>query len=265
MHVKWKFIHFFTLSFVCFIFFGALLTSCTTSKKNVSNFIYFKEGAETASASITEPLIKPNDLLNIQVYSRTLNQEQAAIFNIPATAAGAAQGYIVNSAGEIEMPVIGLIKAAGITKDQLQTLLVQKLSNNVKNPSVFVSFLQFNINVLGEVRAPGTQKFTVDKVTIIDALSAAGDLTDLGRRENIMVTREESGKRKYYTVDISNKAIFESPVYLMQPNDIIYVSPNESKMRTLNANSEGQRKTSLFLTIFSTLITLTTLVISFTR
>ena len=91
------------------------------------------------------------------------------------------------------MPVIGDIKAAGLSKDSLQFLLEQKLAGYIKGPSVLVRFLGFNVNVLGEVRTPGTHKFLVDNVTVIDAISAAGDLTDYGKREDVTVIREEGG------------------------------------------------------------------------
>lgn len=253
------------LNIVRFIFLMALFASCNSSKKVSSDFEYFANGPTTITAPQREFVIQPNDLLNIQVYSRTLNQEQAAIFNIPPTATAVAQGYQVNASGDIEMPVIGPVKAAGLTKTELQASLVQKLANNVKNPSVLVKFVQFNVNVLGEVRAPGTKTFSTDHVTIIDAISAANDLTDFGRRQDVMIIREEGGKKKYYSIDLRDKAIFNSPVFVMQPNDIVYVRPNRNKLKTLDVNPEFQQKTGLVLTVFSVIVSLTTLVLAFTR
>jgi polysaccharide biosynthesis/export protein len=247
------------------LFFTVLLISCDSSKRINTDYLYFRNGADTVFAQQKETLIQPYDLLSIQVYSRTLNQEQAAIFNIPTTTNNSAQGYEVNTAGNIEMPVIGPVKAAGLTIDQLQTALVQNLTNNVKNPSVIVRFLQFNVDVLGEVRIPGTKKFNVDRVTIIDALSAAGDLTDFGRREDVKVIREEGGKKIYHTVDLRSKTIFESPVYVLQPNDIVYVSPNKYKLKNLNVDPETQRRTSLFFTIFSAILGATSLIVLILR
>jgi polysaccharide biosynthesis/export protein len=245
----------------CILLFAVYLISCSSSKNIRKDYLYFRDGRDTVAISPKEIIIKANDLLSIQVFSQTLNQEQAAIFNIPASANSQVQGYQVNENGNIEMPVIGGIKALGLTKDQLQALLVQKLISYVKNPTVLVRFLQFNINVLGEVRTPGTQKFQVDKVTIIDAISAAGDLTDYGKREDVTVIRENSGKKIYHTIDLRDRNLFESPVYVLQPNDIVYVGPNNRKLQNLNINPDAQRKTGLFFTIISVMLSAASIVV----
>ncbi len=130
---------------------------------------------------------------------------------------------------------------------------------------MLVRFLQFNINVLGEVKTPGIQSFKTDRVTVIDAISAAGDLTDYGKRENIMVIREEAGIRKFYTLDLRSGALFHSPGYQLQQNDIVYVSANDNKLKTLNIDPEAQRKTGLVITGISVFATLVTLIITLTR
>ena len=236
-------------------------TACSSQKNVAKDFVYFQTGTDTVFGKEKETIIQPNDLLGIQVFSKTINQEQAAIFNIPNSAGTASQGYQVTNNGNIEMPVIGGVRAAGLTKDQFQKSLVEKLTNYVKNPTVVVRFLQFNINVLGEVRTPGTQKFSVDKVSIIDAISAAGDLTDFGKRENITIIREQEGKKLYYTIDLRSKNLFESPVYFLQPNDIVYVSPNTLKLKNLNVDPEAQRKSGLFLAITSVVVSIASLLI----
>lgn len=241
-----------------------ILSSCALRKLNTDN-IYFQNGADTVMVQQKETIIQPNDLLGIQVYSKTINQEQAAIFNIPAGVAGDVQGYQVNKSGNIEMPVIGTVQAAGLNKDQLQASLVQRLTSYVKNPSVIVRFLQFKVNILGEVKSPGTQRFATDKVTVIDALSAAGDLTDLGKRDDVMVIREEGGKKIYYSVDLRSKAIFQSPAYVLQPNDIVYVSPNKTKLKVLNVDPEKQRKTTSTVTIISVSLGIVALILSLMR
>src|SRR5688572_26886322 len=115
-------------------------TACTSQKNAAKDFVYFQNGMDTVLGQQKETIIQPNDLLSIQVFSKTINQEQAAIFNIPSTAGTVFQGYQVNADGNIEMPVIGGIRAAGLTKDQLQKSLVEKLTNYVKNPTVIVRF-----------------------------------------------------------------------------------------------------------------------------
>lgn len=240
-------------------FIAFILVACGSSQKVSQNYLYFQEGANAVSVQQKESIIQPNDLLSIQVFSKTLNQQQAAIFNMHDSSSGGAQGYQVSATGTIEMPVIGSIEAAGLTKYQLQTLIMQKLVDYVRNPSVIVRFLQFSVNVLGEVRVPGTHKFLVDKVTIIDAISSAGDLTEFGRREDIAIIREENGKRYFYSVDLRSKAVFSSPVYLLQPNDIVYVSPNKTRLRSLGKNTETQQTIGVAFTAISVVTSLVSL------
>ena len=259
------------LKIILFCFSVSSLIACTSSKKLNNNYLYFQNGLDSLSKQMKEPVIQPNDLLSIQVFSKSLNQEQAVIFNIPNSSANtgasssSTQGYQVSLTGTIEIPIIGSVNASGLTKDQLQIVLTQKLSPYIKDPSVLVRFLQFNINVLGEVKAPGIQSFKTDRVTIIDAISAAGDLTDYGKRENIMVIREEAGTRKFYTLDLRNGSLFNSPGYQLQQNDIVYVSANDNKLKTLNVNPEAQRKTGLVITGISVLATVVTLIVTLTR
>ena len=256
----------FILSIAC------LISACSSTKKIDNSYLYFSKGSDTIQVQQRETTIQPNDLLSIQVFSRTLNQEQAAIFNLSNTSTNAPQGstsftegYQVSSTGTIDMPVIGSIRVSGFTKDQLQILLAKRLSDYVKNPSVLVRFLQFSVNVLGEVRSPGTQKFSVDRVTIIDAIGSAGDLTDFGRREDVTVIREENGKRIFHRIDLRRKDIFESPVYVLQPNDIVYVNANKKKLKALNVNEQAQRTTGLVLSVISIATTITYLIVTILR
>jgi polysaccharide export outer membrane protein len=226
---------------------------------------------DTTALRYKEPVIKSNDLLSIQVLSKSLNQEQASIFNIlntggntsnSSTNSNAISGYQVSHSGTIEMPVIGTLKVSGLTKSQLQDVLVQKISPFVKDPSVVIRFQQFTVNVLGEVKSPGSRIFQTDKVTLIDALSSAGDLTDYGKRNDIMVIREEEGKRSFYNVDMTNGALFHSPAYQLQPNDIVYVGANKNKLKNLNVDPDAQRRTGLIFSIISVAVGLGTFFIS---
>jgi polysaccharide export outer membrane protein len=262
---------------VYYLFLVGIFSSCTTARP-ATDQLYFQGAEDNVGVQQKETVIQPQDLLSIQVYSKTLNQEQAAIFNIFSSSSVAASaaasssagasgsgnsgptaGYEVSASGNIEMPVIGPVKAAGLTKNQLQSLLVDKISNYVKNPSIVVRFSNYTVNVLGEVKSPGMKRFGSDKVTIIDALSTAGDLTDFGQRDNVMVIREQGGKKMYYTVDLRSKKLFSSPVYVLQPNDIVYVAPNSSKLKTLNVDTETQRKIGLYTSFLGIAITLVSL------
>src|SRR5450631_2523421 len=247
-----------------FLFFAIciLVASCSSSNKINNNPVYFRAGADTVTAVQKERFVHPFDQLSIQVYSKTPNQEQAAIFNIYTSspvssmresltgAAGgsgvsgssaALLGYRVNELGNIEMPVIGTINTNGMNIYQLQDYISKKVANYVKDPEVVIHYQNFDVNVLGEVRIPGIKKFATNQVTVLDAIGASGDLTDYGRRSDVTVIRAEGGKEVFYKVDLSNRSIFKSPVYLLQPNDIVYVSPTNYKLENLNVSPNSQR------------------------
>ena len=180
------------------------------------------------------------------------------LFNIPnggsgnSSSQGSQQsGYLVNMDGSLEVPLVGKVQAAGLTRTQLTDVLLQKIAPYVKDPGLIVRYAQFRVNVLGEVKSPGTQIFQTDRITVIDALSSAGDLTDAGKREDVLVIREEQGQRKYYKIDLRSGASFQSPVYQLQQNDIVYVGANANKLKTLNSNPNVQRDISLGLSIAS--------------
>ena len=266
-----KHINILSLAFLAFF-----QTACFTNKISKDDYLYFKNGS-SGGLSFRETTIKKNDLLSIQVFSNTLNQEQAAVFNMAivkesassgtggdgeSQGSSAGQGYEVGSDGNIEMPVIGSVKAEGLTKQQLKEALLKRLSNYIKLPNVNIRFLKFNVNVVGEVKSPGNKTFQSDKVTIIDALSEAGDLTDYGKRENVTVIREENNQKVYYTLDLRSKNIFDSPAYILQQNDIVYVEPNAYKLKTMSINPEVQRKTSTYLSLVGLLFSIGTIVVT---
>jgi len=240
-----------------------IMVGCGPSRKINTNILYFQKDLDSLeTVQVKENIIKTNDILNIQIFSKSLIQDQAAIFNLPDKTIS--QGYTVRNDGNIEIPLLGTIRAAGLTKIQLQTSIEEKLTNYIKNPSVMVRLAQFNINILGEVRSPGSHSFQTETVTLIDAISAAGDLTDQGKREDITVIREENLVRKIYKVDLRSGTLFLSPVFQMQPNDIVYVGANVKKLRALNTGPDrmnGLQLTSTLLSIFSTAIFLTYFII----
>jgi polysaccharide export outer membrane protein len=228
------------------------LAACGNSKRISKDFAYFQRGLDSmGTVAYKEPVIQPNDLLTIQVYSSSLSQEQATLFNLPNTNTTGSGGYLVDIQGNITMPLVGKIGAGGLTRAQLGQKIEKTLDLYVKGPSVVVRYLQFRVNVLGEVKSPGTKNFSTDRVTIIDALGAAGDLTDYGKRNNIMVFREENGERKMYEVDLRSAAIFQSPVYQLQQNDLVYVNANKSKLGQVDVNPKTQRDLSLGLSIIT--------------
>jgi polysaccharide export outer membrane protein len=230
-----------------FLFLG--MSGCSSAKKINPGILYFQKDLDSlAIVQVKENTIKLNDILSVQIFSKSLIQDQAAIFNLPD------KSVIVGNDGYIEIPIIGKVKAVGLTKYRLQEAIEEKLVNYIKDPTVIVKLAQFNVSVLGEVRLPGSHGFPTEKVTLIDAIGAAGDLTDAGKREDITIIREENQVRTIYKVDLTSGTLFTSPAFLMQPNDIIYVGANVKKLRTLNTSPDrtnGLQLTSILLSLVS--------------
>ena len=244
------------LYFNTFFVFVIFLSACNPANKINKDFLYFQNHRDNlGKVELKDLPIQPNDLLNIFIYSKSLKQSDAELFNIPA-----GQGYIVDAKGMIELPIIGQVVASGLTLSQLQQSLQQKLLPYVKDPSVLARFQQLKINVLGEVNAPGVKSFPTDKVTILDVISLSGDLTENGRRENVMVIREENGTRKMYELDLRSANLFRSPVYQLQQNDIVYVSANNKKLKALKDKKDPIRTIQLITTIISVGASITLLI-----
>ena len=268
--------------------FAMIFTSCTNTryvtKKLNPDFNYFQKGLDSAQEmKFTALTIKPNDLLNIQISSNTLNQEQVALFNaanfggsiaanngaINQQQFGGANtfGFLVDEEGYIKYPMVGKVQAAGLTRDSLAHVLEAALAKKeyVKEPNIQVRFLQLKVNVLGEVKAPGTKSFSADRITILDALSAAGDLSDRGRRDNITIIREEAGQKKSYQINLLNTDFINSPVFQLQQNDVVYVNANYIKLKETNFDPQVQRDLQIGLSVASGLSFLINLFLLFKR
>jgi len=215
-----------------FTIFG--FSSCV----NVKKATYFNDIAESEIPSNfdnLQPLLKENDLLKITVSS--LNPEATEIFNISSSANISARdnqssGFLINTDGYINFPVLGKIKAAGRTKQDLEEGITKELTNRklLLEPIVEIRYLNFRVSVMGEVKDPSVLIIPSEKVTLLEALSLAGDLTIYAKRDNILLIREEDDVKKLRRIDLTTGDIFASSNYYLKPNDIIYVEPNKSKI-----------------------------------
>ncbi len=213
------------------ILFGIILvsTSCTSTKK----FVYFSNTADSTFESMlsqVEPYIQTGDILTISVSS--LNKEASEDFNNAQT--GESSGYLVNMDSDIQMPTLGKIKAAGLTKKQLtdkitDIILSRKL---LLEPIVTIRFINFQVTVIGEVSNPTVITVPNEKISLIKAIALAGDLTIYGKRDNILIIREEDGKKITRHVNLNSQDFFNSPYYYLQPNDVVYVEPNKARIAT---------------------------------
>lgn len=220
-----------------------LIFSCNSAK----NATYFTDISDSLKVQLPEmkrpeAVIMPDDMLEIRIAGA--NEQTSALFNhYGSTVAGAGvPAYLVDLNGEIEFPFIGKIQAAGLTREELKNKLKQGVVKYLKDPLVTVRFTNFRFTVLGEVRSPGSYVVPNEKVTILEALGQAGDMTQYARRNTVRVIRDSSGKREIGMVNFNQKTVFTSPYFYLRRSDVIYVEPQQSK-----ANYESVTRISSIL------------------
>ena len=216
-----------------------MLCSCGSQK----DLAYFQDVQTGALDSAVGQLntIKPGDVLMISVSSST--PELAIPYNLfssrsqiasAASAANSSSKVISNSEGDINFPVLGKIKVGGMTREQLSDHLQSVLSNVMPDPVVTISFVNFYITVIGEVARPGTYNFPGDRLTLLEAIGFAGDLTVYGERTKVMVIREENGQRHVEVLNLKSKDIFNSPYFYLKQNDVVYIEPVSAKAKSVS-------------------------------
>ncbi|NJB35374.1 polysaccharide biosynthesis/export family protein [Croceivirga sp. JEA036] len=248
------------LNYVAIAMVIILATSCAT-KENIVYFQNSKNFETLVNEDSFSPKFKVDDLISIHV--STLNAEASAPFNLYR---GAAEGgvrpepvdYLIDKQGEIDFPVIGKLKIAGLSPEEVRLLLRDKLKDYLKDPIINIRLNNFTITVLGEVNRPGTYPVEGERITLLEALGMAGDLRIKGRRDNIMVIRDFDGTKVYNKVDLRDKNLMNSPVYYLTQNDVVYVEPNKSAITSSNLD----QRASLYVSVASLLITSTVLILT---
>jgi len=215
------------------------MSSCGSTKK-VIYFPEVKDGTIQSTTIFPEAIIQKNDILSITVSS--LSAAADAPFNSPNTsaAAGAIAGYLVNSEGSIQFPILGNIKAEGLTKNQLKDKITKALvdAKQLVDPIVTIRFANFRVTILGEVNHPTVVNVPNEKISLLEAIGLAGDLTIYGKRQNVMIIREEKEQKIIKRVDLNSAEIFTSPYYYLQSNDIVYVEPNKTKIASVSRGNQ---------------------------
>jgi polysaccharide export outer membrane protein len=220
-----------------------LAVSCVNTKKA----IYFND-IQDSTISLTleglEPVIQKNDLLSITVSS--LNLKATETFNAPNTVIIQASttigsniqvtGYLVNQDGYIKFPILGNIRAAGLTKKALTDNITKNLidSKQLLDPIVTIRYLNYRVTILGEVAHPTVVNVPDEKITLLEAIGLAGDLTLYAKRENVLVLREENGKRIIKRLNLNSNEILTSPYFYLKSNDIVYVEPNKARLGSIS-------------------------------
>jgi polysaccharide biosynthesis/export protein len=233
--------------FLLFSIITVFFTSCTSTSKtayfyNVKDTTFYSAGGDQQAP------IQPNNILSVTISS--LNAEASAPFNPPvyvsnrSTTVSGTQtetgGYLVAEDGTIQLPVLGSVKAAGLSKQQLKEnitrLILQK--KLLVDPIVEIRFLNFEVTVIGEVAHPTVITVPSEKISLLKAIGLAGDLTIYGKRDNVLLIREENGKKKTRHIDLNSSNFLNSPYYYLQPNDVVYVEPNKAKVASASRSTQ---------------------------
>lgn len=235
------------------------LSSCVSKKK----ITYFQNGSidQAKVSNSYKTVFKPDDLLLITVSAE--NMEAVKVFNLPSLNFSATadavignpqqQLYLVDNNGEIIFPVIGTIKIGGLTRKEAINTIKEKLDPDyVKDPIINIRITNFKVSVLGDVKNPGTFTIPNERITALEAIGLAGDLNISGRRDNVLVQREEDGKKNSYRLNLLSNDFFTSPAFYLQQNDVIYIEQNYAKSQSASYN----QNTGLFISIASILIAL---------
>jgi polysaccharide export outer membrane protein len=246
-----------TVLFLSSIF---LLHSCASHK----DVVYF-QGVGDYETNVGEnnhsQTFKVDDVVSVNV--STLDPQASMPFNLvkgmdESSLRAEQLDYIVDKSGNIDFPVIGQVKIAGLTAEKTKELLKEKLSNYLKDPIINIRLKNFTVTILGEVKTPGTYPVIGEQITILEALGLANDLTIKGKRDNVLVIRDFDGTKVYHRINLTSKEALNSPVYYLTQNDVVYVEPNKSAI----TSSSLDNRATILVSIASVLITSSVLILT---
>lgn len=248
------------------LFYLLLLIAVSSgcAKRNLVYFSDIESGGDFSVkvANIIEPQIQTDDLIKITVSS--LNPESNLLFNAGVlnstgnatnvVASPLNEGYLVDTNGEINFPVLGQVKLGGLNKEQAIEEMAFRLREYVKDPIVNIRFLNFKVTVIGEVNRPSTFTVPTEKINILEALGLAGDMTAYGKRENVLIIREKDGIRSATRLNLNDRAVLSSPYYYLTQNDVIYVEPDKMKAVQININPNRSQLIAISSSVLVALI-----------
>lgn len=251
-----------------------LLLDACSSAKQVAYFQNIDSTSLTASKGLYDARIMPKDLLTITVVTSDPSTSKPFNLSIQNTlgtdgrlgsTTGSLLQYLVNNDGDIDFPVVGTVHVTGLTKDQCEDLIKSKVKPYLaesENPVVTVSMSSYRVTVAGEVTSPKVVPVSTEKMSVLEALAQAGDLTIYGRRDNVLLIRENAdGQKEAHRLNLNDANIINSPYYYVQQNDYIYVEPNSVKAK----NSAIGQSTTLWFSFVSILTSVAALVVNIVR
>lgn len=231
-----------------------LLSSCRSHQNTLAYFVELEKEQPVAMGQYLPPIV-PGDQLLISVQSTFTTTTADYNYTTPN---GAEIAYQVDSKGDINYPKLGMLHVEGLTTEQLRDLLTEKISKFVRDPLVKVTISNFIVDVAGEVRSPQRLNATGERFSVLDALTAAGDLTPYGRRDNVLILREENGKRVAHRLNLNDPATLASPYFYLRQNDYVYVEPTSVR----EENAEYDQNRSFKLSVVSTIVSGVSVVVS---
>lgn len=250
----------FMKKFILYIFiFNFIFLSCASRK----DLVYFQPIDSVALISNYEsnaPKLQAGDILAISVTADDIRATQP--FNPISSYAGGSGAiqsaspfiptYTIDNAGFIDFPKLGMVKLAGLSRTEAINFLRKEVGKYIVSPGISIELRNFRITVLGEVKNPGTYPINNDRITLLEALGLAGDLTINGVRNNILIIREQDGQKQEYRVDLTSRNALNSPVYYLAQNDVVYVEPNDARIQS----SKYTQNTGVFVSVASLIITM---------
>lgn len=260
-----------------------LLASCSTPK-NITYFQDLQNGQSIQPQNVYAIKVRPGDKLAIMV--NTQDPVLSSMFNLVESqnrllSSGVSSGkaanisaegrsgyYTVDSKGDIKFPILGVLHIGGMKREEVASYIERQLitQNLVKEPIVTVEFANTGVAVLGEVAKPGRYEFNEDQMTILQALSYAGDLKNTGERSNVLVIRKEDGKETAYRVDLTKGSeLMASPVYFLQQDDVVYIEPNAKAKRETTSAGNAAYSPSFWISVGSVGLTVATLIVTLTK
>jgi len=246
--IEFKRIFFKSFSNVAILLSLALLLNACASRKEVAYFNDISKASPAQDKVASDVKFQSGDILSIQIIAAEL--ESTIPFNLPDLSTGSQlpnytngianqQGYFIDPAGNIEMPVIGTIRASGLTRTELISEVKGKLKPHIKDPVVHIRLLNFKVTVLGDVRSPGTFTIPNERISILEAIGIAGDLNITAMRKNVLVIRESDSVKTSYRLDLTSSSILNSPAYYLKQNDVVYIEPNRAQRNSASINSRA--------------------------
>lgn len=251
---------------VVVIVFPILMLSCKSQQPAFQNYLQHVDTLSNVFVNLPDPHIQKNDLLSVKVYSQSADPRTDLPYNLtePSATGGSAAtgstGFLVDEGGNIDYPQIGTLHVEGLTKSELAQLIRNKLAHQLKEPSVIVRFLNFKVTVLGEVKAPGTFTIPTERVTVLEALGLAGDITEFGKHDTIKIARERNGQVELGYVDLTSGILFQSPYYRLQQNDVVFVEQTRKRVQQQDRQAVAQQ-----VAIISSIVTAVALIINIIR